>query len=155
MSIIFNDVDTDSDEDFCFTYVHDNPTIDKNWLLLDSQATKHVFANKKLLTNVCIIEDGICIYWHVGSRVATQVERVKGTEDEVWLDEGGISNILSLKSIHQHHCVSYNNWAFGNCFMVHKPNDQLVLFKESSNGLYYHDFKNRAYGNKKKLTYKT
>ena len=41
--------------------------IDPHWLLLDSEATKHIFRNKDLLTDIQHCEEGIMVHGQFGT----------------------------------------------------------------------------------------
>jgi hypothetical protein len=60
----------------------------------------------------------------------------------VWYDSGAIANILSLKRIRNKYKVQYQ---LDDCpmFVVTKPNGDVLRFKESSNGLYFMDTKEK------------
>lgn len=61
---------------------------------------------------------------------------------EVWYCPDAIANILSLALVAKKYPVSYDS-RDGNMFVVHKPGKE-ILFKQSGNGLFYHDFADRA-----------
>ena len=60
---------------------------------------------------------------------------------KLWYDDRAMTNILSLNNMKKKFRVSFDS-KNGDKFIVHKPEKE-VWFKNSSNGLYYHDTRNR------------
>ena len=117
--------------------------INKWWLLLDSQATKHVFCNHKLAKNLRRSKRGIRVHGHGGSRDTDIIGDVSGLKDPVWIDQGGIANVLSLKQVREQHHVTYVNDDQGASFIVHKLKGNDIVFTEHPSSLCFHDAKRR------------
>ena len=142
--------DSDSDNDFAFLTTCDQGVvcgcdkepayaataminiINKKWLLLDSEATKHVFCNKKLIKDVKTSQTRITVHGHRESGTTRTYGHVPGIKYQVWIDEDGIANVLALCLIRQQYRVTYDNWNEA-CFFVHKNNGDKIMFKEHKN----------------------
>ena len=113
----------------------------KNWLLLDNQSTMDIFCNFNVLKNVRRMSDILYLETNSGT-LKTNQKRVLQNYGEVWYSKEAMTNILSLKNVIKKYKVSYNSMA-GNQFVVHKPDGRDLIFKQSSNGLFYHDLSKR------------
>jgi hypothetical protein len=111
--------------------------ISKTWLLLDNQSTVDVFVNPDLLCNLREVPCHLDVHCNAGSRHTNIVGDLPGY-GTVWLDEGGISNILSLSRVSQRYHVSYDSEQ-NNSFLVTKPDGNTFEFKQSDSGLFYLD----------------
>ena len=157
----------DSDDDFAFTcateVMYDDDTADaatidsvcltqgikqkspinNKWLLLDSEATKHIFCNRKLLTDIKHCPKGILVHGQFGNGRTHWYGTAKGVKYRVWLNENGLANILALCLMRRQFRITYDNWNNGACFIVHKTDGTVVRFVEHEGGLYFHDIRAR------------
>lgn len=97
------------------------------------------FFNKSLLTNLIKRTRGIRVYEHSGSRETNITGEVVNLRDKLWLDSGGIVNVLELKLIRKQFFVTYDSDLIPPAFIVHKPNGTTMVFIEHRSGLYYYD----------------
>lgn len=61
---------------------------------------------------------------------------------DVWFHEKAITNVMSLENVKAKFRVTYDSNGDGN-FIVHRPNQQNILFEMHADGLHYHDTGNR------------
>ena len=79
-----------------FVCTNKKEPINKNWVLLNSEATKHIFCNRKLMSYVKYCPNGILVHRYRGKGCAYFHRKVAGINEHVWLEEQGIANILAL-----------------------------------------------------------
>ena len=113
--------------------------INRNWLLLDSQASLNLVANPKLLTNIRKHpqELTITVYCNAGSVKVNQVGNLNGF-GTVWYNPGGLVNVLSLGLVSDRHRVTLDT-SIAQTFIVHKPDGTTRGFKRVENNLYICD----------------
>jgi hypothetical protein len=73
-------------------------TVNKDWILLDSQSTTDVFCNPRLLSNIRKSETEIVIHCNAGAKKVNMKGMLKNY-GEVWFSPDGIANILSLARV--------------------------------------------------------
>ena len=122
-----------------------------SWILLDSQSTVNISTNPELLRNIRGAMGEMMIHSHIGSRSTKQVGDLPGYPDPIWYDPNGIANILSLSSVRKLFRITFDSDK-GNVFKVH-IRDKVVEFKQSKEGLYFHDV--RMNGSVFTLTHKS
>ena len=116
-----------------------NHTIPITWILLDNQATVDVFGNAALLND---IHDISTICGITGVQVITQQGNLPG-HGLVWYHPHVLVNILSMAKLKQQYHITYDSGK-ENAFIVREHNTAHIkyIFKESHDGLYYHDLNN-------------
>ena len=72
-----------------------NGSINKNWILFDSQSTVDMFFNPNMLTNIRQVPYYLKIYYNTG-KVKTNMMGYLPGYGPVWYYDDGIANILSL-----------------------------------------------------------
>ena len=117
-------------------------TIPMTWILLDNQATVDVFGNAALLHNIHDITTPLHIQGITGVQVITQQGNLPG-HGLVWYHPHVSVNILSMAKLKQQYHITYDSDK-ENAFIVREPNTTHIkyIFKESHDGLYYHDLNN-------------
>eukprot|EP00957_Ditylum_brightwellii_P143153 10907127-Ditylum_brightwellii.AAC.1 len=89
--------------------------IPRTWIILDTGSTTNIFYNPALLTHIITVNETMGVNCNTGQGSTNVQKRYK---------------------------VTYNETEANN-FAVYKP-DRIVLFRQSPEGLYYHDINNRA-----------
>ena len=102
--------------------------IDIWFLLLDSQATNHVFYNRKLVKNIRHCPKGLLIHGHHGSSQTHYYGEVDGIDGRVWLDPDGIKNIISQSKLSKAYCITYDNLSHGIRFFIHRKDGTAIVF---------------------------
>ena len=114
-------------------------TIPTTWILLDNQSTVDIFGNAKLLHNIHETANPLYIRGITGVEVITQQAHLPG-HGIVWYSPHVSVNILSMAKMKQQYHITYDSNK-ENAFIVKDNNTTEVkyIFKESHDGLYYHD----------------
>jgi hypothetical protein len=134
--------DGDNDE-FIMTNKEAVESVPQSWILLDSQSTCKVFKNRNLLTNVCRAPHPVVIHSQGGSTKVTHWGTF-GSVKNVWLDENGIANILSLAKMNKSSRIVYDS-ENGNTFIVYVSDEPHPwTFIESEEGLFYYDLNGKS-----------
>lgn len=94
-------------------------TINKNWILLDSQSTIDLFCNRQLLDNIRSTQRTMRVRGTGGVESTNLIGDLPGY-GPVWFKEDGLANILSLVRVSKIYQVTYDS-SNGNCFTVHRP----------------------------------
>ena len=117
-------------------------TIPMTWILLDNQATVDVFGNATLLHSIHDITTPLHIRGITGVEVITRQGNLPGHR-LVWYHPHVSVNILSMAKLKQQYHITYDSDK-ENAFIVREPNTTHIkyIFKESHDGLYYHDLNN-------------
>ena len=113
--------------------------IPKTWILLDNQATVDIFGNADLLHNIHDTITPLYIRGITGVEVITQQANLPG-HGLVWYNPHVSVNILSMAKLKQQYHITYDSNK-ENAFIVKDDDTTKVkyIFKESHEGLYYHD----------------
>ena len=117
-------------------------TIPTTWILLDNQATTDVFGNATLLHDLHKVTTPLHIHGITGVQVITQQGTLPG-HGTVWYHPHVTVNILSMTKLKQQYHITYDSGK-ENAFIVREPDatHTKYVFKESHDGLYYHDLNN-------------
>lgn len=126
----------DSDNIFILAQSDSAGTVNKNYVLLDSQSTVNQFVNPAHVTNPRTAAQPVTIHCNAGTTSANTIANFGNTP--VYLNESGIANVLSLKQLGRLHRITYDSWDRGGVFMVHTPSG-IVEFIPDERGLHYLD----------------
>ena len=110
-------------------------TIDKSWILLDSQSTVDLFWNLMLLKNIRRTSNKLVVMYNAGKIHTNLVGDLPGY-GTVWYYQDGISKILSLNRASSALHVQYDS-NINDTFMVWKNDGTSRRFTSASNGSYY------------------
>jgi hypothetical protein len=117
----------------------DKVTIQKSWILLDSQSMVDLFSNKKLITTIRESKSVLTLYCNPGKVSMTQKGDLCGY-GTVWYYSEGIANILSLYNVQRKHIITFDS-IDGTGFTVHEEDGTTRVFKPSKKGLFFSDVK--------------
>ncbi len=110
--------------------------VNPNFLLLNSQITCNQIVNVDYLTNIWpAASTPVTIHYNAGKMLAATMANFGITP--VCYNEGGISNVLSLKKLGEwcHH-FTCDSWNRGGVFVIH-TSLRVVKFHLSPHGLHY------------------
>jgi hypothetical protein len=126
---------TNMNNAFSFTQANSG-IINRNWILLDSQATCNVICNKNLVTNIREHPDGrqLTIHCNAGQAVVTHIADLRGF-GTVWFHPTGIANCLSLGKVSDEYRVTIDT-AVTQAFFVHKTDGSTRRFDRMNCNLY-------------------
>ena len=139
----FQDFNTGAEDHFFFSQVSEEKfsNLPPSWLLLNSESTIYIIANKAMVSNIKISSSLITLHCNSGPQQVEYTNELNGYR-RVWYDPKAITNILSLYRTTRKYRVVFNSKA-SNCFRMMLPWRE-VVFNVSTNGLYYHDTVDRA-----------
>ena len=112
-----------------------------SWVLLDTQSSCDIFANRKLLKNIRDVDgNGLLMQSNGGNFRATQMGSVKGY-GEVWYNQNSLANILSFANVRKKFPITVVTGPDDPCptICVHRPNGSTMKFREISMSLYVFD----------------
>jgi hypothetical protein len=115
-------------------------SLNKNWLLLDSQSSTDMFCNSDYLTDICDAPTPTIIRCNAGKSLCTKKGMFKtglfGSIPVKYYPKG-ICNLISLKTMGKLFRVTYDSDE-GGCFKVFMPRG-IAKFKQCKKGLHYLD----------------
>ena len=110
--------------------------LNRNWIILDSGATAHIFCNKNLLSDVVEVAGSVLETRCNAGFVSTHTSGVfcygGFSFRPVWYVDNGVANILSLSRLEEEFDVRLCKSGF---FLRDKMENQIV-FNRQPNGLY-------------------
>jgi hypothetical protein len=114
--------------------------IPKEWVLIDSQSTLHLFNNSELLTNIQKTSTTMRIASNGGYSSPTMQGEYDGF-GRMWYDPNAIANILSLALVQDEYRVWFDSQDSTAAFYVDMREKGILKFKQSSEprGLYHYD----------------
>ena len=117
-------------------------SIKPSWILLDTQSSCDIFKNREFLQNIHTKTDGGLILKSNGNDdIRTcEVGTIEGY-GEVWYHEDSLANILSFANVRKRFKVTISTGPDDPCptIFVHRPNGEIMEFRERSMGLYVYD----------------
>ena len=120
-----------------YCYLQPNNKNNDAWIILDNGCTIDVFHNHRLLQNLRTSNTTMKIRCNAGVKWTNKIGTMAGYGD-VWYDENGIANILSLSNVIKKYQVTYGS-RNNEGFVVHKPKGRNQYFKLHKSGLFYLD----------------
>jgi hypothetical protein len=113
--------------------------IPPTWVLFDSASSIHIFRNRHLLRNIREVEDTMMVHTNNNCNGTNLMGEFPGFND-VWFDENGIANVLSMKLTQDAgYLVDYSTLRGRYFTVTHPETHEQVVFVESPTGLYYND----------------
>ena len=130
-----------SDIENRFMFAQGKGAVDKNWILLDSQATCNVIMNRQMLQNIQRHPDGRIIHIHCNAGVVTvkEVGMLEGF-GMVWHYKDGIANVLSLALVSDRFRVTLDT-DISQAFYVHRTDGTTRKFARTDCNLYACDMR--------------
>ena len=110
----------------------------REWVLLDTGSTFHVFTNQDLLSRVKKMRRGMQYTTNIGQRRIDK-RGIFGTLSEVWLDGDATTNIVSFsKLVDREYHIKYDSRE-EDAFFVCSPKGNVYKFKRYPEGLYFYN----------------
>jgi hypothetical protein len=106
----------------------------KNWVLLDTGSTVHVFCNNALVKNVRDAQQELNVTTNAGTFKCKQLATLPWNDIDVWFNPRSITNILSFGLLQAQYHITYDNNT-SDLFIVHTDKGPLT-FERLSNHLY-------------------
>ena len=97
-----------------------------------------LFCNEKLVSHIWDVDQTMTMSGNGGSLTTNSKAYIKNY-GEVWFDKWAITNMLSLKLVHNKFKVTYDGDSKNSIFTIHKPNGKQVHFWMHPDSLHYHD----------------
>jgi AAA ATPase containing von Willebrand factor type A (vWA) domain len=115
-------------------------TLDKAWILLDSESTVHVFNNKELLSEVRRHPEGKTLRVHTNGGVMDSDMVGRFGDIDVWYNPNSIANILSLALIVDTYRVTLDSriehaftlWLEDNAYIKFHKRHRLFVYNSTS-----------------------
>ena len=109
-----------------------------NVILLDGQSTIDLWHNKALVENISMSKKTMTLASNGGSMKITHQATAEGYHRKVWFNTRAITNIVSLISLINQCCVTYNNK--DKSFVVHREehNKPNMTFKMHQSRLHHY-----------------
>ena len=116
--------------------------LNKSWILLDNQSTVHIFHNKNILSNIREVPRKQHLMCHTNGGSQLSIHKAKfWSFGDVWFNENSLANILSFSKVRKLPNFSVDYLQHNNTFVITTPSKEVLLFIESSRGLYFFDIR--------------
>ena len=103
-------------------------------LILDTGATFNSVKNKSLLAGVYVANNKIQMCTNTGERILEKHGVLLGMDNNPWLDENSMANIISFGELVKQYRVMYDS-TVEDCFFCHTQTG-VVQFGRTEEGLY-------------------
>ena len=113
------------------TFGQDDIPISKSWIVLDIQSTVNCFCEEKYLDNICQVESTALIRCNGGVQKINWMRDFRGFPEPVWLDKGGIANIIYLKRVKKYFKILYDSDDGNGFVVIHRVNGSFLHLHES------------------------
>ena len=111
----------------------------KDWVLLDSESSIHLFSNKQLMDSVYPSKETLSLSSNNGHSLVNH-KGILNQIGEIWFDERGMTNVLSLGLVQEKYRVTLDT-EVENAFTVHAPWGPIKFWHHPELNLYYRDTK--------------
>ena len=89
---------------------HGDAYVNPNWILLDSESSKHLFSNERLVTNIWQTTNGKMLRMYSnGGSLDTSTKASFGSI-KAWFNKNSLANLLSLALITEDFGVTMDSW---------------------------------------------
>ena len=113
------------------------PDVMRRWILLDNQSTCNIFCDRKHLTKIRDVDTPMHLTTN-GGVLVVKLEGYLPGYGWIWYHPEAITNILSLSHVKKKWSITYDSDK-DDLFRVDKGDGNILEFKPSIKGLYYHD----------------
>ncbi|KAL7484711.1 hypothetical protein ACHAW6_010338 [Cyclotella cf. meneghiniana] len=112
-------------------------SLNRNYLYLDTCSTEDQMVIAQYLDNVHTVQDTLTLHTNAGKSQTNKKGYLGGTA--FWLDESGIANVISLRTLERKFRVTYDSQQKGGAFICHTENGEVAFERCPATGFPYMD----------------
>ena len=112
-------------------------SLNRNYLYLDTCSTEDQMVVPHYLNNIHTVEHPLTLHTNAGKSKTNRKGFLGGTA--FWLDESGIANVISLRTLERKFRVTYDSNTDGGAFVCHTEKGNMVFRRCPSTGFPYID----------------